>query len=586
MVKVSDCGCCDCDSKQEYETVKERALSSVNKVYTTEGATYYPDGTGMVTLPLPSASQISAIAEIDTIKKSVEANTAAIKVNSADISTNAENIAGEQTEIDTLRSAMATIDTNVDTVSAKVNANTSAIATNVGNITALQGRMTTAESGIETINAKDTAQDQTISTLQALTNNITSHLISNVSVKDGTSNGSIMVELTEEGGAKITSPNYPWGQLNTFQLLQGTQAGYIRGKLILSDGTEVESNDFQILEVVESDVYVTSITLTPYPTTGKLGGSIGYSNGNTQTINAVDVPTAPGVTANINDLLTRMGAAESSITENASDIVELGNRVTAVETKNTTQDSQITALQNQDSTLSGQISSLDTRVTAIEETPGIGAFTNSSRGTILGSTADGRVSANSDGTGSVNGWDSKASVSVTNQLTEEITAVNTIANRAFDAISIADSVLTLERGNGGTESITLPSGSSGEWIQISKLSDIDLSQVKFGTQLLIGDYLYSASGSGSDDDKNVRVYPAHLTCTYADPTYASGLGMYQFVGSAFGGPDDKAYFISIVSLRTDGFFLRYYASYAATASNAAGITGLNNVIASKTYICY
>ena len=514
MVKVSDCTCCDCDSAQEKEQIKERALSSINKVYTTDARTYYPDGTGMVTLPLPTSEQIASLDGIDALKATVATNT-------RDIATNAENIAGEQTEIDTLRSAMKTIDDNVDAVSAKVTANTASIATHSGDITALKGRMDTAETGIANANTKDTAQDQSISTLQALTNNITSHLISSVAVKDGTSNGSIMVELTEEGGAKITSPNYPWGQLNTFQLLQGSQAGYVRGKLILSDGTEIESNDFQILEVIESDVYVTSITLTPYPTTGKLGGTIGYSNGNTQTINAVDVPTAPGVTSNINELLTRMGAAESSITENASDIVELGTRVTAVETKNTTQDNQIVALQNKDSTIDGQIESLDSRVTAIEETPGVGAFTDSSRGTILGSTADGRIHAESDGTGSVNGWSSvKSSIEAH---TTEITALNTLANRAYDDAEISGSTLTLTRGNGGTTQIEIPSGGNDEWEEIDMLNPpndwemLELIKIVFKVPITEG---YSVS-SWTDSTPSIETV---TWMDYPGPTFTTPIG--------------------------------------------------------------
>ncbi len=509
MVKVTDCGCCDCDDLQKKKEVEERALKSINTVYTTDARSYYPDGTGQVVLPLPTDEQIASLDGIDELKATVATNTkdiatnaediadaqtdidglkATVASNTKDIAINAENIAGEQTEINTLRDAMKTIDDNLDTANTKIAANTASIATHTGDITALKGRMTTAEAGIADANTKDTAQDQSISALQALTNNITSHLISSVTVRDGTQNGAIMVELTEESGVKITSPNYPWGQLNTFQLLQGSQAGYVRGKLILSDGTEIESNDFQILEVIESDVYVTSITLTPYPTTGKLGGTIGYSNGNTQTINAVDVPTAPGVTSNINSLLARMGAAESSITEISSDVVELDTRVTAVETKNTAQDNQIAALQSKDSTIDGQISSLDSRVTAIEETPGVGAFTDTSRGTILGSTADGRIHAESDGTGSVSGWSSKASVSAVNELATGVSnaisaaqTAQTTANGCYDDVSIADNVLTFSTANGETKDVTLPASAGDEW------EELDLTNMP--TDFVAGDLI-------------------------------------------------------------------------------------------------
>lgn len=208
----------------------------------------------------------------------------------------------------------------------------------------------------------DTKQDASIEALRTITNTLTNKVITSVNVTDGTQNGSIMVKLTDEGGRVLASPSYPWGQVAAFELKQGSEPGYVRGVLTLSDGQVIESNDFQILTYIESDVYVTSITLTPYPATGKLGGEIGYSNGNHQQIDIIDVPTAPGVTLNINDLLKRMGVAE------------------------------------------GDIDDLDVRVKAIEEIPGIGPFTNTSRGTILGSTQDGKVSACEDGTGIVSGW--------------------------------------------------------------------------------------------------------------------------------------------------------------------------------------
>ncbi len=137
------------------------------------------------------------------------------------------------------------------------------------------------------------------------------------------------------------------------------------------------SNEYKIVEVLESDVYVTAITLIADQAAGTLGGNISYSNGTTQTINSVSVPTAPGVTSAIQALQSRMSA---------------------VEQKNTTQDSQISAL--------------DGRVQTLENTPGIGQFAAGRLGTIAGSTADGRVKAEDDGTGSVNGWsDLKSRVS-------------------------------------------------------------------------------------------------------------------------------------------------------------------------------
>ena len=93
MVKVSDCTC-DCESAAEKEQIKERALSSINKIWTTDARTYYPDGTGMVTLPIPSADQITQM----------DANTELIKANTADITalnTEMEDVQGTVGKIPT-----------------------------------------------------------------------------------------------------------------------------------------------------------------------------------------------------------------------------------------------------------------------------------------------------------------------------------------------------------------------------------------------------------------------------------------------------------------------------------------------------
>ena len=284
-------------------------------------------------------------------------------------------------------------------------------------IAAIQSKDSEQDTKIATIQAKDaeqdlsisaildtdTKQDAAIDALKTITNTLTNEVISAVNVVDGTQNGSIMVRLTDTGGSVISSPSYPWGQVATFALKQGAEAGYVRGVLTLSDGEVIESNDFQILQIQESDVYVTSITLTPYPTTGKLGGEIGYSNGNVAQINIIDVPTAPGVTTNINDLLSRMGVVESGVND------------------------------------------LDVRVKAIEDTPGVGAFTNLSRGTILGSAEDGKVSANDDGTGSVSGWsDVVKSAQISDMLTKTTAAsiylTKTDAAAAYETLEGAEQI--------------------------------------------------------------------------------------------------------------------------------------------------
>ena len=334
MVNIQDCGCpCEDDGKKKQ--IEERALSSINKVYTTEGATYFPDGTGMVTLPLPTAEQIQQIGENSERLTIDEETLKQLKISDAE---NVEAIAQAQRDI-------------------------SAHAEEIGDIKATDAQQ----------NTKIKTAEGEIDALKTLTDSITKSLITDVEVRDGAGSGTFLVELTEEDGTKRTSDTYQYGQVGSFELIQGTEAGYVRGRLTLTNGVIKESNDYQILQLVESDVYVTAITLTPDYTAGKLGGEIGYSNGNKAQIDPVLVPTAPGVTSNIDALLKRMTSAE-------------------------TVDKEQTA----------KIANLETRVKAIEDTPGVGQFAAGKLGTIKGGTADGSVQAQEDGTGTVVGWSGKA----------------------------------------------------------------------------------------------------------------------------------------------------------------------------------
>lgn len=93
MVNVQDCGC-PCEDNAKKKQIEERALSSINKLYTTEGATYYPDGTGMVTLPIPTTEQMQAIASVPDMASDIKQ----LKISDA-----------EHTE------AIATMESNIDT---------------------------------------------------------------------------------------------------------------------------------------------------------------------------------------------------------------------------------------------------------------------------------------------------------------------------------------------------------------------------------------------------------------------------------------------------------------------------------------
>ena len=352
MVTIKDgCGCdpCDCDWKQKLKEAYARASVSVNKVGDLDGAIYYPDGTGFVKLPIPRLSEIQLI-----------------HTNKDNIDQLKDEDNRLQANIDAEKTARIAKDENLDSDVARIDATdarqSELIRDNADRINSTYNDLVATEATVAT-------HDSEIITLQANNQAITKSLVSDVIMTDGTTAGSVQVSIERADGALITSANYRWGRDIGIRLEAGTQAGYVKAVISLSDGTELVSNEYKIVEVLESDVYVTAITLVPDMTAGTIGGNISYSNGSTQTINSVSVPTAPGVT---------------------SAIEALQGRMTAVEQKNTQQDASISAL--------------DSRVKAIEDTPGVGQFAAGKLGTIAGSTTDGRVKAEDDGTGSVNGW--------------------------------------------------------------------------------------------------------------------------------------------------------------------------------------
>ena len=420
MVTIKDgCGCdpCDCDWKQKLKEAYARASVSVNKIGDYDGSVYFPDGTGFVKLPLPRQSDVAQI-------KTNTQDIANLKVRDTQLQTNitAETTAREEaisaeasareTAITAEASAREAKDTELDAAIARID-NTDAgqdqrIRDNADRITSTYNDLVATEATVAT-------HDSEIITLQANNQALTKSLVSDVIMTDGTTAGSVQVSIERKDGTLITSANYRWGKDIGIRLEAGTQAGYVKAVISLSDGTELVSNEYKIVEVLESDVYVTAITLVPDMTAGTIGGNISYSNGSTQTINSVSVPTAPGVT---------------------SAIEALQGRMTAVEQKNTQQDSSISAL--------------DSRVKAIEDTPGVGQFAAGKLGTIAGSTTDGRVKAEDDGTGSVNGWaDLKGRVStaegqiVTAQ--NDISALDgTVAQQTTDISGLMTGVTNLQ----------------------------------------------------------------------------------------------------------------------------------------------
>lgn len=382
MVTIKDgCGCdpCDCDWKQKLKEAYARASVSVNKIGDYDGSVYFPDGSGFVKLPVPKLSEVQQISKNAQDIADLKAADIGLQANiTAEATAREEAIAAEasarEAAITAEASAREAKDTELDADITRID-NTDAgqdqrIRDNADRIASTYNDLVSTEATVATHNTE-------IINLQAQTQALSKSIVSDVMMTDGTTAGSVQVSIEREDGALITSANYRWGKDIGIRLETGTQAGYVKAVISLSDGTELISNEYKIVEVLESDVYVTAITLIADQTAGTLGGNISYSNGATQTINSVSVPTAPGVTSAIETLQTRMAA---------------------VEQKNTTQDSQISAI--------------DARVKTLEDTPGIGQFAAGKLGTIAGSTADGRVKAEDDGTGSVNGWsDLKSRVS-------------------------------------------------------------------------------------------------------------------------------------------------------------------------------
>ena len=383
MVTIKDgCGCgtasC-CSWKEKLEEAYKRATASVNKIGDDAGSVYFPDGTGYVKLPLPTRAQV-----------------AQIQTNADDIATLKQRATASEGDINTLEQDVVRID-------AKDTAQDTNIKDNSDRITSTNNDLVATEATVAT-------HDSDIITLKANNEALAKSLVSDVLMTDGTTAGSVQVSIERVDGALITSANYKWGRDIGVRLEAGTQAGYLKTVIDLSDGTTITSNEYKIVEVLESDVYVTAITLVPDMTAGTIGGNISYSNGTTQTINAVNVPTAPGVT---------------------SAIEALQGRMTAVENTNNTQASEITALTN--------------RVQAIEDTPGVGQFAAGKLGTIAGSAADGRVAAEDDGTGSVNGWNAlKTRVSTAEG--QIATAQNDISGLMTDVTNLGTSKVNVAQG--------------------------------------------------------------------------------------------------------------------------------------------
>ena len=289
--------------------------------------------------------------------------------------------------------------------------------------------------------------------------------MSDVITKSGITTGTIVVEIEKEDGTKITAEDFNYGKPTSMELLQGSSEGMMKAQFTLSDGTTIQSNDFQVLEMVTGDLYITSFTFKNGSSQGKISADIGLSDGRTLQANDFQLPTDPQVTQNIASLLSRM---------------------TAVEKKNSQQDTEL--------------SSLDARVKAIEDTPGISKFELGKLGTIMGSSDNGRISANPDGTGSVNGWDTVATVDelteiqsdiqeTSDKLTEIQSDLQEQITNIKPTVTVNDSVSppTITVAVNGKSSIAnLPSGGNVEITQITNMTTL-INEMQ---NLTGGEFLY------------------------------------------------------------------------------------------------
>ena len=460
MVTIKDgCGCdpCDCDWKQKLKEAYARASVSVNKIGDYDGSVYFPDGSGFVKLPIPKLSEIR---QISTNAQDI-----------ADLKTQDIQLQANITAEETARKAK---DENLDSDIARIDSTdarqSELIRDNADRINSTYNDLVATEATVAT-------HDSDIITLKANNQTLAKSLVSDVIMTDGTTAGSVQVSIEREDGALITSANYRWGRDIGVRLEAGTQAGFIKTVISLSDGTELESNEYKIVEVIESDVYVTAITLVPNMTAGTIGGNISYSNGTTQTINSVSVPTAPGVTSAIEALQGRMAA---------------------VEQKNTAQDASI--------------SSLNSRVQAIEDTPGVGQFAAGKLGTIAGSTTDGRIKAEDDGTGSVNGW-SALKQRVSTAEGQIVTAQNDISNLTNNKVNISQGANNAGKvlGIGTDGNVTPIEVSTGE-----KWEEVDLSnfptdwtsadKVRFNLKIVSGNSRTPSSWTDSNIEATFKSY--------------------------------------------------------------------------------
>lgn len=382
MVKVSDCTCCDCDSAQEKEQIKERALSSINKIYTFDNKTYWPDGTGMVTLPLPTQEQLNKIEDIGDLSDQVEKNTAGLDTAN-------ELIAGEQTQIDSLKT---TLETSYQAIVQKGSANGYAGLDNNARVPLAQLYAGTSANQVPLIGKQLLANEMLVVDADGLT----------VRSKP------IVQTLSFRGiyPAKSALPT------------EGNVSG---DYAIVSDGTAQDDTGYYVW---------------------------GYNVGTSEYEWVWTILFDANNYQLISNLVTVIDAdSDDSHYPSAKAVKDYHDASVG--------------------TLEQEIDAINTDMAEIQQT--------------------------------------------VDTHTTEITAVNTLANQAFDAVSVADIVLTFERGNGETTQIEIPSGE--DWTEIDTFADIDFSKLNPGQSRMVISKI-------SDNNNNTYIIDGAYTYTgYRDSAY-------------------------------------------------------------------
>lgn len=396
-----------------------------------------------------------------------------------------------KSDITQIKETINQIEDNATALGASVAVIQTDVAENKGNIQANSGKIEVLENEYAGFNSEQISLRTDLTEVQADVDGIKTSLVSDVITKAGSTVGTIIVELEREDGTKISAQDFNYGKPTSMELLQGSSEGMMKAQFTLSDGTTVQSNDFQVLEQITGDVYITSFTFKNGSSQGKISAVIGLSDGRTLNANDFQLPTDPQIQSNVTNLLSRMSAVEAKNNQQDTNISALSTRMDTAESNIAGNDADIAQLKSEDETIKGDITSLDARVTAIEDTPGVGKFELGKLGTIMGSSDNGKISANPDGTGSVNGWDSVATADDLSDLQEQVSGIKptVTVNNEVSPPTITVAV------NGKSSTANLPSSGDGwETLDLANLP----TNFKVGDRIRVSFKAYNASSNVSD----------------------------------------------------------------------------------------